>query len=212
MVITTADAAIEAARAFGERTGPLATLATGTVPECFGRLRSRLADLRAVALSTMAELDRSDEPDDPLDELGKREVADISNQVTNLRIWVMAQQCQVAVCGCRADRLLRELLEDHFIPVQLRYRADDRRRPVAVMAGYSAPAADGTQPPYVLIDYRNNSAHAVRDHGGWRARLVAAGTPKLVYTSPGYPETPVSRFHDDTRACAAAVAAILQQD
>jgi hypothetical protein len=211
MPITTPDAAVEAARAFGEHTGPLATLAAGTVPQCVGRLRIRLADLRTDALATMAELNLSDEADDPLEELGTREVAEITTRVADLNAWVRAQQCQSAVCECRADRLLRSLLEDQLIPVRSGYRRNNRRRPVALMAGYSPPAAGGTQPPYVLIDYRNNSAHAVRDHRGWRARLITGGTPTPVYTSPGYPETPVDRYHDDTRACASAVVAALQQ-
>lgn len=79
------------------------------------------------------------------------------------------------------------------------------------MAGYSAPPAKGERPPYVLIDYRNNIAHAVRLHHGWRARLITGGVATPVYTSPSYPEMPVSRYCSDTRACAGAVAAALQQ-
>ncbi|MFJ9378907.1 hypothetical protein [Streptomyces sp. NPDC101455] len=210
MPITTPAAAIDAALTFGEHTGPLTTLATGTIPQCFGRLRIRLADLRTDALATVAELSLSDDPDDLLDQIARQEISDITNRVTDLKTWVLAQQCRTAVCECRADRLLRILLEDQLVPVQSGYRPTDRRRPVALMAGYSAPAADGTHLPYALIDHRNNSAHAVRDHRGWRARLVIAGDRTPVYTSPGYPETPVDRYHDDTRACAAAVAAALQ--
>ncbi|MFI5748948.1 hypothetical protein ACIBBE_24140 [Streptomyces sp. NPDC051644] len=209
MSITTPDSAVEAARTFGEHTGPLATLATGTVLQCFGQLRIRLADLRTDALAAMAVLNLSDGTDDPLGESGRREMADITNCVADLKAWVQVQQCQAAVCECRADRLLRVLLEAQFVPVQSGYRPTDRRRPVALMAGYSAPAGDGTQLPYVLIDYRNNSAHAVRDHRGWRARLITDGTSAPVYTSPDYPETPVGRYHDDTRTCAAAVVAVL---
>lgn len=39
---------------------------------------------------------------------------------------------------------------------------------------------------------------------------LASAQSTTVYTSPGYPETPVDRYHQDTRTCAAAVAAALQ--
>lgn len=211
--ITNPDAAMEAARAFGERTGPLATLAGGTVPQCFGRLRIRLADLRTDAIATVATLGLSDEPDDPLERLGKRELSDITSRVAELKSWVKTQQCQASVCECRADRLLRALLEDQDVDVQSGYRPADRnrqRRPVALIAGYRSSTAKGERPPYVLIDHRNNIAHAVRLHRGWRARLVKTGTVTQVYASPEYPETPVGLYHQDTRACAAAVAAALQ--
>ncbi|MFE0062934.1 hypothetical protein [Streptomyces sp. NPDC059003] len=197
----------------GERTGPLATLAAGTVPQCFGPLRIRLDELRTNALAASTMLGHSDEPDDPLKELGRQEMTAIFSGVAKLKAWVATRQCRAAVCECRADRLLRSLLEDQLIGVQSGYRPADRsrqRRPVALMAGYSTAAADGTRPPYVLVDFRNNIAHAVRDHCGWRARLITDGVATPVYTSPGYPETPVSHYYDDTQACAAAVAAALQ--
>ncbi|MFI5748935.1 hypothetical protein ACIBBE_24075 [Streptomyces sp. NPDC051644] len=173
MPITTPDRAVEAARFFGEHTGPLATLATGAVPRCFGRLRIRLTDLRTDALATSVMLGLSDNPDDPLEELGRQELAEITSHAADLSAWVQTQRCQADVCECRADRLLRALLEDELIDVQSGYRPADQSRPVSLMAGYSAPPSKGERPPYVLIDYRNNSAHAVRLHRGWRP----AGVP-----------------------------------
>lgn len=118
MPITTPDRAVEAARFFGEHTGPLASLAAGTVPRCFGRLRIRLTDLRTDALATSAMLGLSDDPDDPLEELGRQELAEITSHAADLNAWVQSRQCQADVCECRADRLLRALLEDELIDVQ----------------------------------------------------------------------------------------------
>ncbi|MFF3730912.1 hypothetical protein ACFYXM_11465 [Streptomyces sp. NPDC002476] len=210
--INTADAAVEAARFFDEPTGPLATLAGGTVPDCFARLRIRLADLRVDALATSAALGLSDDPDDPLEVLGRREVSDITSRVAALQSWVEPLHCRMSVCECRADRLLRALLEDQGVPVQSGYRPTDRRRqrPVALMAGYQSPSVNGARLPYVLIDHRGSISHAVRVHRGWRARLLVAGTVTEVYTSPAYPMTPVEDHPQDTQACANAVAAALQ--
>lgn len=209
--ILTADAAVEAARFFDEPTGPLATLAGGTLPDCFARLRIRLADLRADALATSA-LGLSDDPDDPLEILGRREVSDISGRVAALQSWVEPLRCRISVCECRADRLLRALLADQGVLVQSGYRPTDRRRqrPVALMAGYQSPSVNGARLPYVLIDHRGSISHAVRVHRGWRARLLVAGTVTEVYTSPVYPMTPVEDHPQDTRACAYVVAAALQ--
>ncbi|MFE3629415.1 hypothetical protein [Streptomyces goshikiensis] len=206
--ITTADAAVEAARFFDEPTGPLATLAGGTVPDCFARLRIRLADLRADALATFSALGLSDDPDDPLEALGRREVSDISSRVAALQSWVELLHCRMSV----ADRLLRALLEDQRVPVQSGYRPSDRRRqrPVALKAGYQSPSVNGARLPYVLIDHRGSISHAVRVHRGWRAQLLVAGTVTEVYTSPAYPMTPVQDHPQDTQACAYAVAAALQ--
>ncbi|ATM24710.1 hypothetical protein SMD44_p10211 (plasmid) [Streptomyces alboflavus] len=213
MPITTLDEAVEAGRAFDARTGPLATLAAGTVPQCFGRLREYLADLRIGALTTMAQLS-SDDPDDPSEALGRQEMDEILSEVAELRAWAAPQQCQATVCEGRADRLLRSLLSGQQIAVELSYRPTDRRpkrRPIALRAGYSAPAANGTRPPYALIDHRNSIDHAVQIHRGWRARLIIGEVATMVYASPGYPETPVSHYQDDTRACVAAVVPALQQ-
>ncbi|MGW0673565.1 hypothetical protein [Streptomyces sp. NPDC002746] len=210
--ITTADAAIQAARFFDEPAGPLATLAGGTVPDCFARLRIRLADLRADALTTSSALGLSDDPDDPLETLGRREVSDISSRVAALQSWVEPLHCRIPVCECRADRLLRALLEDQGVAVQSGYRPTDRRRqrPVALMAGYQPPSVNGARRPYVLIDHRGSISHAIRVHRGWRARLLVAGTVTEVYTSPAYPMTPVEDHPQDTQACAYAAAAALQ--
>ncbi|MFI1226015.1 MULTISPECIES: hypothetical protein [unclassified Streptomyces] len=215
MITTIADhgAAVAAARAFSEHTGPLATLADGTVPECFARLRLRLADLRSDAMATLAMLGQSDEPDDPMDVLSTQEVSAITAQVAGLRAWVETQECRTSVCECRADRLLRALLEDQTVDVRSGYRPADRRRqrrPVALMAGFRSVPASGSRPPYVLVDFRGNIAHAVRLHRGWRARLIVDGEITPVYVSPGYPDAPVGRYREDTQACAVAVAAALE--
>ncbi|MGW7314707.1 hypothetical protein [Streptomyces sp. NPDC054865] len=207
--ITIADAAVEAARFFDEPTGPLATLA---VPDCFARLRIRLADLREDVLATLSAMGLSDDPDDPLEVLGRREVSDISSRVAALYSWVEPLHCRTSVAsaeptGCSARSLWTRA--SPWSPVTDPPTADASVRSRS-WPGTKSPSVNGARLPYVLIDHRGSISHAVRVHRGWRARLLVAGTVTEVNTSPAYPMTPVEDHPQDTLACAYAVAAALQ--
>ncbi len=198
--------AIELARGFGERSGPIADLAAGTLPACFGRLRIRLTALREEAVTTTAMLSMGDDPDDPLFTLGMREVDEIRSMVTELDAWVQAQQCTLDACECRADRLLRQLLTERGIPAQNGVSAK-AKRVTCVIAGDAAP---GSLTGYVMVEHRQNIDHQVRAHGGWRARTRSQdGELTLVYQSPGYPTADLQTYRADTRACVEAVDAAL---
>ncbi|MEW1760573.1 hypothetical protein AB0393_29175 [Streptomyces cyaneofuscatus] len=207
MLITTLDEARTAASALSER-GPIAAFATGAgAPGCFARLRLALSSMRQESLATEAMLNMTDGPDDPYMERGKEEMAEITSAVGRLLAWAEEQPCQIEECDCRADRLLRRLLEDADVPAQTGHSTSLGRNNCVIAGRFEAEPDERTA--YVLIDHRNHIDHAVRMHRGWRARLVTAAGGTTVYTSPGYPNTPVSEFREDTGACVRAVAHIL---
>ncbi|MFG2210975.1 hypothetical protein [Streptomyces sp. NPDC048638] len=207
MPITTLRDARQAAKALAEG-GPIAAFAAGRgAPGCFARLRLALSEMRRESLATSAALHMTDGPDDPYMELGKQEMAEITSAISDLLSWTEQQLCRVTECDCRADRLLRQLLDDAHIPEQSGH-SPSLGRTNCVIAGHFEPDPD-EDTAYVLIDHRNNIDHAVRVHHGWRARLVTASGVTTLYASPGYPHTPVSVFREDTRACVRAVAGAL---
>ncbi|MEV6403884.1 hypothetical protein AB0M58_13190 [Streptomyces bobili] len=200
------DRAVELARSLGERKGPIADLAAGTMPACFGRLRIKLAALRKEAIATTAELSMGDDPDDPLFTLGQQELDGILSAVTGLDAWVQTQQCVPNACECRADRLLRQLLTERGIPVQNGVSAK-AKRVTCLIAGDAAP---GSLVGYVMVEHRQSIDHQVQLHGGWRARTRSQdGQLTLVYQSPGYPTADLQTYRADTLACAEAVDAAL---
>ncbi|MCX4826758.1 hypothetical protein OG883_44760 [Streptomyces sp. NBC_01142] len=203
MPITTQEQARDAARPLSEA-GPIAEFAGGDTPGCFARLRLALAGMRRESLATSAMLDMTDGPDDPLMERGKEEVAEITSAIGALLAWVEEQFCEVEVCECRADRLLRHLLEEAHVPGQTGY-SPQLGRNSCIIAGSFVREPDERM-AYVLIEHRNHIEHAVRAHRGWRARLVTADGVTPLYESPGYPETPVSVYREDTLGCVRAVA------
>ncbi|KOU43229.1 hypothetical protein [Streptomyces sp. WM6378] len=207
MPITTLKEARQAAKALSER-GPIAAFAAGCgIPGCFARLRLALSGMRRESLATSAALNMADGPDDPYMERGKQEMAEITSSISDLLSWTEQQLCQVEECDCRADRLLRQLLQDAQVPEQTGYSASLGRNN-CVIAGHYEPEPD-EHTAYVIIEHRNNIEHAVRIHHGWRARLVTAAGVTTLYASPGYPQTPVSVFREDTRACVRAVVGAL---
>ncbi|GGU40696.1 hypothetical protein [Streptomyces violascens] len=209
MPITTLKEARQAANALAER-GPIATFAAGQgAPGCFARLRLALSGLRRESLATSAALNMSDGPDDPYMERGKQEMAEITSAISDLLAWTEQQRCRVEECDCRADRLLRQLLDEAQIPEQTG-RSVSLGRNSCVIAGHFEPEPD-ERTAYVLIEHRNHIEHAVRIHRGWRARLVTATGITTVYESPGYPMTPVPIYRDDTHACVRAVAEALHR-
>ncbi|MFK0047996.1 hypothetical protein ACIQU4_28685 [Streptomyces sp. NPDC090741] len=205
LTITSADTAAAAARRLDHRVGPLAELAVGDLPACFARLRIQLGRLTGDAHSTYALLDMPDGPDDALWERGKNEMIALAHGLGELHAWVSAQDCLLERCDCRADRLLRQLLREARVPECIGH-SPKLGRATSVIAGHFEPDLGGR---YVLVDYRNNIEHAVRFHGGWRARLVTDAGVYPLYTSHEYPHTPLGGFDRDTRACVDAVAAAL---
>ncbi|MFJ4702988.1 hypothetical protein ACIP5N_33040 [Streptomyces sp. NPDC088768] len=203
MPITTTEQARRAAKDMSAA-GPIAEFAAGGPPPCFARLRLALADMRQESLAAMAELNMVDGPDDPFMERGKDEVAAISSAIGALLTWAEEQLCQVESCECRADRLLRRLLEEADVPGQTGY-SPQLGRNSSVIAGVF-DREPGERSAYVLIEHRNHIEHPVRAHRGWRARLVTAAGVASLYESPGYPMTPVSAYRDDTLACVRVVA------
>lgn len=202
MPITTPEQARHAARDMSAA-GPIAEFAGGGTPPCFARLRLALAGMRRESLATAAELDMADGPDDPLMERGKEEVAEISSAIGALLAWVEEQLCQVEFCECRADRLLRRLLEEAQVPGQTGY-SPQLGRNSCIIAGRFDRAPD-ERTAYVLIEHQNHIDHAVQAHRGWRARMVTAAGVASLYESPGYPMTPVSVYREDTLACVRVV-------
>jgi hypothetical protein len=203
--IQTKEQAVEAARTLGAGDA-LDGLGTGKVPACFVHIRLQLHALLHECRATEALWDMADDDDDPLTLIGQREMAPLKEALLALRTWAEEQQCVLEACDCRADRLLRRLFDNEGVPVQTGF-AGKPRRAVGVMAGDLEPA-DGTK-TYVLVDYRTNIEHAVRVHGGWRARLVTDTGVTVVYESPGYPAARLSDYEEDTRACVRAVVSAL---
>lgn len=202
MHIETTAHAIAAATDFGETAGPLASLARGDVPACFGRLGLRLATLLLEARATEAELNTPDGPDDALWERGKSEMAEIVRAVSDLSAWVENQRCAVDTCECRADRLLRRMLRDRHIAEQPGY-SPQLQRVATLVIGHTDSL------PYAFVHYRNHITHPVSQHGGWQARLVTSAGVTPLYESPGYPHTPLGLYYEDTRACLDAVTTAL---
>jgi hypothetical protein len=153
---------ISLARSFGERGGPIADLAAGNQPACFARLRIKLADLRNEAITAVSSLSMEDGPEDPLIARGKQELDEIHSSVIRLDTWVQAQHCTLHACECRADRLLRQLLDERGIPAQNGVSAS-AGRVTCVIAGEAAP---GSLFGYVMVDHRQSIDHQVRMHGG----------------------------------------------
>jgi hypothetical protein len=203
--IQSKEQAVEAARTLGAGDA-LGELGAGKVPACFVHIRLQLHALLHECRATEALWDMADDDDDPLTLIGQREMAPLKEALLALRTWAEAQQCVLEACDCRADRLLRRLLVNEGVPIQTGF-AGKPRRAVGVIAGDLEPA-DGTK-TYVLVDYRTNIEHAVRVHGGWRARLVTGTGVTPVYEAPGYPAAPLSEYEEDTRACVRAVATAL---
>jgi hypothetical protein len=197
--------AVEAARTLGAGDA-LGGLGNGKVPACFVHIRLQLHALLHECRAAEALWDMADDDDDPLTLIGQREMAPLKEALLALRTWAEAQQCVLEACDCRADRLLRRLLDTEGVPLQTGF-AGKPRRAVGVIAGDLEPA--GGPKTYVLVDYRTNIEHAVRVHGGWRARLVTGASVTLVYESPGYPAAPLSDYEEDTRACVRAVVTAL---
>ncbi|MFJ6753263.1 hypothetical protein ACIQNI_34590 [Streptomyces sp. NPDC091266] len=207
MPITTLREARQAAKALSEG-GPIAAFAADSgAPGCFARLRLALSGMRRESLATEAALNMTDGPDDPYMERGKQEMAEITSAISDLLAWTEQQLCEVEKCDCRADRLLRQLLEEAHIPEQTGHSASLGRNN-CVIAGHFEPEPD-ERTAYVLIEHRNHIEHAVRVHHGWRARLVTAAGVTTLYASPGYPQTPVAEYRDDTHACVRAVVGAL---
>ncbi|MET9779140.1 hypothetical protein ABZ023_33665 [Streptomyces sp. NPDC006367] len=202
MPITTLEQARHAAKNMSAA-GPIAEFAAGDTPLCFARLRLALAGLRKESLATAAELDMTDGPDDPLMERGKEEVAKIASAVATLLTWAEEQLCQVEFCECRADRLLRRLLEEAQVPEQTGYSPQLGRNSCIIAGSFDHKPDERTA--YVLIEHQNHIEHAVQAHRGWRARLVTAAGVAPLYESPGYPKTPVSVYREDTLACVRVV-------
>jgi hypothetical protein len=207
MPITTQEEARDAASSLSEA-GPIAEFAAGSIPGCFARLRLALAGMRRESLATEAMLNMPDGPDDALMERGKQEMAEITSAIGGLLAWTEDQLCRVEVCECRADRLLRRLLEEAHLPGQTGYSASLGRNNCVIAGHFEADPDERTA--YVLIEHRNHIEHAVSAHRGWRARLVTATGATTVYESPGYPLTPVSLYYEDTPACVRAVADALR--
>ncbi|WP_332756919.1 hypothetical protein [Streptomyces sp. MT206] len=203
MPIATQEQAAAAALGF-DKAGPLGDLAVGRVPDCFARLRLRIQALLRESQATEAMLHMEDGPADALMERGQHEMAEISRSLRDLGAWVDVQRCAPSVCDCRADRLLRHLLSEARVPQQTGV-SQKLKRPVCVLAGHYDSYTPDTA-LYVRIDHLNNIEHAVRLHRGWRARLVTPDGMQPVYESPGYPQTPVNDYYDDTQACVRAVA------
>ncbi|WP_331753431.1 hypothetical protein OG440_40180 (plasmid) [Streptomyces sp. NBC_00637] len=197
--------AVEAARTLGAGDA-LGGLGNGKVPACFVHIRLQLHALLHECRAAEALWDMADDDDDPLTLIGQREMAPLKEALLALRTWAEAQQCVLEACDCRADRLLRRLLDTEGIPIQTGF-AGKPRRAVGVIAGDLEPA--GGPKTYVLVDYRTNIEHAVRVHGGWRARLVTGTGVTLVYEAPGYPAARLSDYEEDTRACVRAVVTAL---
>jgi hypothetical protein len=200
--ITTTEGAIAAARDFGATTGPLAALASGEVPACFGRLGLELVRLLRQGRTTEAELHTPDGPDDDLFELGKTEMAEINGAITDLNAWTAGQRCAAATCECRADRFLRRLLRERHFPEEPGF-SPQLGRMACLVAGYAFESR------YALVHYRSHITHPVRLHGGWQARLRTSDGESVLYQSPGYPNAALDLYYDDTRACADAVTAAL---
>jgi hypothetical protein len=208
MPITTLEQARDAARDLCGA-GPIAEFAAGPVPGCFARLRLSLDGMRRESLATEAILNMPDGPDDALMEAGKQEMAEITSAIGSLLAWAEDQRCQAEVCECRADRLLRDLLAEADVPEQIGH-SPTLGRDNCVIAGYFEPEPD-ERTAYVLIEHRNHIRHPVRMHRGWRARLITADGATPLYESTGYPETPVSAYYEDTRACIRVVAGALHR-
>ncbi|WP_331746836.1 hypothetical protein OG923_34285 (plasmid) [Streptomyces halstedii] len=202
MPITTTEQARRAAKDMSAA-GPIAEFAAAGTPPCFARLRLALADMRQESLATAAELNMVDGPDDPFMERGKDEVAEISSAIGALLAWVEEQLCQVEFCECRADRLLRRLLEEAQVPGQTGFSPQLGRNSCIIAGRFDREPGERTA--YVLIEHRNHIEHPVRAHRGWRARLVTAAGVAPLYESPGYPMTPVSAYREDTLACVGVV-------
>lgn len=199
---STPERVIALAQSFGERRGPIADLAAGNPPACFARLRIELAELRTEAVTTVSALSMDDGPDDPLIARGKQEVGEILSSVIGLDAWVQAQHCALDACECRADRLLRQLLDERGIPSQNGVSAK-AQRVTCLIAGEAAP---GSLVGYVMVEHCQSIDHQVRIHGGWRARTRSEdGELILVYQSPGYPNTDLQTYRADTLACVEAV-------
>lgn len=201
--------AAAAARALDHRVGPLSQLAGGELPRCFARLRLQLIQLEGEAQGTAAMLAMPDGPDDALWERGRDEMSDIISSLRDLTAWVNAQTCVLAVCECRADRLLRHELRKAGVLAETG-RDVKSRRAVCVLAGYLDGGAHAGG-HHVQVHYRTNIEHAVRVHGGWEARLVTDTGAESIYRSPGYPRTPLDVFPEDTLACVEAVTAALRR-
>lgn len=198
MPIETTNHAVDAAAYFGEHDGPLASLARGDVPSCFAGLDRRLNSFLREARATEAELSIADGPDDALWERGRNEMAEIVRAASDLHAWVGTQRCAVDTCECRADRLLRLLLQDQHVAHHAGY-SPQLQRVATLVIGHSDSL------PFSFVHSRNHITHPVRQHGGWQARLVTSAGATPLYESPGYPGTPLRLFYEDTRACFEAV-------
>ncbi|MFI1765121.1 hypothetical protein ACH41H_24115 [Streptomyces sp. NPDC020800] len=148
-----------------------------------------------------------DGPDDALWERGKNEMIALAHDLDELHAWVSAQDCLLKRCDCRADRLLRQFLREARVPECIGH-SPKLGRATSVIAGHFEPDLSG-RGRYVLVDYRNNVEHAVRFHGGWRARLITDAGVEPIYTSHDYPHTPLGDFASDTQDCVDAVAVAL---
>ena len=197
--------ATTAAAELHETKGPVADLARGVVPACFGRLRRQLADEVREAQTTAAVMSMHDDPGgEPFWDAGEAEIAEILRKVSELHRWAGSQECSPAVCECRADRVLRRLLTEARVPATLGYRrGQSDRRPVGLLVGNPYPE-DGPVYP-VRVSHRGSIDHMVRLHRGWRAQLQTDAGWESVYESPLYPLTPVEDYARDTEACARAI-------
>ncbi|MGW1290871.1 hypothetical protein ACWD4N_46830, partial [Streptomyces sp. NPDC002586] len=110
MEISTQEQAAEAARSISA-SGALGGLGTGQIPSCFVHLRLQLHALLSECRATEALWDMIDVDDDPLTLIGRREMGPLKDALLALKAWTEAQQCVLGSCDCRADRLLRRLLE-----------------------------------------------------------------------------------------------------
>ncbi|MEO3976931.1 hypothetical protein [Streptomyces sp. CAU 1734] len=207
MIFTSYEQAQDAARILCT-SGPIGELGAGPPLGCFAPLRLALGAIRQESLATEAILHMPDGPDDPFMETGKREVAEITSAIGSLLNWADIQLCRVEVCECRADRLLRRLLEESMVPSQTGFSRTLGRNNCLIAGRFDARSAERSA--YVLIEHRNQIEHAVRGHRGWRARGVTGGVSTTVYESPAYPHTPVSVYREDTLACVGAVAGALR--
>ncbi|WP_327359566.1 hypothetical protein [Streptomyces sp. NBC_01304] len=189
---------------------PLGGLAQGRLPDCFAHVRQQVYEALHDCRATEGYLAMEDGPADPFMESGQLEMAEMSQSLGRLRTWVEAQRCTVTVCACRADRMLRQLLKEAGIPAELGFSRKLQRYNCVIAGDYVADPGEGSVAPYVLIEHRNHIDHAVRYHRGWRVRRSTPGGVEVLYESPGYPQSPVGAYEDDTRSCVRAVGSALR--